>query len=168
VSEVTPRQQQAIESIIESLSALWDLEGPEVPAWAAQEMTFGQMRLVFMLSKVGPMTMSRIAEWLGVGLPTASGVVERVERHGLVTRQHRLDDRRIVECRLTDAGRRLVDEIAGKHLENTRHYLNVLNEDEMVELARLTRIVLERAAARLDRPQNQPCSQEGCGDTDPE
>jgi len=34
----------------------------------------------------------------GSGAATASGIVERVERHGLVARQHRLDDRRVVEC----------------------------------------------------------------------
>jgi DNA-binding MarR family transcriptional regulator len=72
--------------------------------------------------------MSRIAEWLGVGLPTASGTVERVERHGLVARQHRLDDRRVVECTLTDAGRRLIDEISGLRLEMMRQVLDVLDD----------------------------------------
>ena len=85
------------------------------------------MRLLFLLSKHGPSPMSRIAEWLGVGLPTASGAVERVERHGLVDRQHRLDDRRVVECRLTDAGRRLIDEISGMRLEMMRQFLGVLD-----------------------------------------
>jgi DNA-binding MarR family transcriptional regulator len=88
------------------------------------------MRLLFLLSKHGPAPMSHVAEWLGVGLPAASGTVDRVERHGLVAREHRLDDRRVVECQLTDAGRRLIDEIAGMRSEMMRQFLAVLNEDE--------------------------------------
>jgi DNA-binding MarR family transcriptional regulator len=92
--------------------------------------------------------MSRVAEWLGVALPTASGTVERVERHGLVTRQHRLDDRRVVECGLTDAGRRLIDEMSGTRLQMMRQILGVLTEDEMADMARLIAIVLERMKSK--------------------
>jgi DNA-binding MarR family transcriptional regulator len=123
---------------------MWDHKGSDIPEWVAQELTFGQMRLLFLLSKHGPSPMSRIAEWIGVGLPTVSGIVERVERHGLVSRQHRLDDRRVVECRLTDAGQRLIDEISGMRLDMLRRFFGVLNEDEMADMARLIAIVLER------------------------
>ena len=144
MSEVSPRQVE-IETIIDALSGRWDQHGPEVPDWVAQELTFGQMRLLFLLSKHGPSPMSRIAEWLGVGLPTASGIVERVERHGLVARQHRVDDRRVVDCQLTDTGRRLIDQIYGMRLEMMRQFLGVLNEEELAQMAGLLRIVLERS-----------------------
>lgn len=123
---------------------MWDQKGSDVPEWVAAELTFGQMRLLYLLSKHGPSPMSRIAEWIGVGLPTVSGIVERVERHGLVSRQHRLDDRRVVECRLTEAGQRLIDEISGMRLEMLRRFFGVLNEDEMADMARLIALVMER------------------------
>jgi DNA-binding MarR family transcriptional regulator len=148
MSEVSARQAQ-LEAVIAALDGLWDLRDPEVPGWAEQELTFGQVRLLFLLSKHGPSPMSRIAEWLGVGLPTASGTVERVERHGLVARRHRIDDRRVVECGLTDAGQSLIDEISGKRLEVMRQFLSVLNEEEFAEMARLIAIVVERAKSRL-------------------
>jgi DNA-binding MarR family transcriptional regulator len=143
VSELSAKQLQ-LEGVIDALSGLWDKGGPDVPEWVAQELTFSQMRLLFLLAKHGPSPMSRVAEWLGVALPTASGTVERVERHGLVTRQHRLDDRRVVECGLTDEGRRLIDEMSGAHLEMMRQVLGVLTEDELAEMARLVRAILER------------------------
>jgi DNA-binding MarR family transcriptional regulator len=93
--------------------------------------------------------MSHIAELLGVGLPTASGIVERVERHGLAARQHRSDDRRVVDCQLTANGRRLIDEIYGMRLEMLRQFLGVLTPDEQAEMARLLKIVLERSKAKL-------------------
>ncbi|MGA3030365.1 MAG: MarR family transcriptional regulator [Candidatus Limnocylindrales bacterium] len=148
MSEVSTRQLE-IEAVIDALVGMWDPNASELPAWVEQELTFGQMRLLFLLSKHGPSPMSRIAEWLGVGLPTVSGAVERVERHGLVERRHRLDDRRVVDCHLTDAGRGLIDEISGMRLEMMRRFLGVLNDEELVEMARLVNIVLERAKASM-------------------
>jgi DNA-binding MarR family transcriptional regulator len=138
-----------IEAIIEAMNSLWAGDPHDVPEWVAQELTFSQMRLLFLLSKNGPAPMSRTAEWLGVGLPTASGTVERVERHGLVARQHRLDDRRVVECTLTDAGRRLIDEISGLRLEMMRQVLDVLDPDELAQMARLVTLIVERTAPRM-------------------
>jgi DNA-binding MarR family transcriptional regulator len=147
MSEVSSKQLQ-LEGVIDALSGLWDEDGPDIPEWVAQELTFSQLRLLFLLAKHGPSPMSRVAEWLGVALPTASGTVERVERHGLVTRQHRLDDRRVVECGLTDAGRRLIDEMSGTRLQMMRQILGVLTEDEMADMARLIAIVLERMKSK--------------------
>ena len=143
MSEGSNRDLQ-IEAIIEAMSTFWDKGSHDVPEWVAQEITFSQMRLLFLLSRNGPAPMSRIAEWLGVGLPTASGTVDRVERHGLVVRQHRLDDRRVVDCQLTDAGKRLIDEITGTRLEMMRQVLAVLDEVELVQMAGLITTMVER------------------------
>ena len=143
MSEGLDRELQ-IEAVVEAMSGLWDKDAHDVPEWVAQELTFSQMRLLFLLSGNGPAPMSRIAEWLGVGLPTASGTVERVERHGLVSRQHRLDDRRIVECGLTEAGRHLIDEISGTRLEMMRKVLGVLNGEELAQMAGLITTMVAR------------------------
>jgi DNA-binding MarR family transcriptional regulator len=137
-----------VDAVIQAVGGLWEQGGTDVPGWAAQELTFGQMRLLFLLSKHGPSPMSHIAEWLGVGLPTASGTVERVERHGLVERRHRVDDRRVVECQLTVAGRELLEEITGMQRGVLRRTLGVLSGDELRELARLISIVVERTKSR--------------------
>jgi DNA-binding MarR family transcriptional regulator len=143
MSEESANSRQ-IDAVIEALSTLWEKDPHDVPEWVAQEVTLGQMRLLFLLSSHGSAPMSRVAEWLGVGLPTASGAVERVERHGLVSRQHRLDDRRVVECQLTDAGRHLMDQISGMRLEAMKDVLGVLNEEELAQMAHLISVVVER------------------------
>jgi DNA-binding MarR family transcriptional regulator len=138
-----------------------EIEGPDIPDWAAHELTFGQVRLLFLLSKGGPTPMSHIAEWLSVGLPTASGAVERLERHGLVGRQHRLDDRRVVECQLTEAGRRLIDEISGFRLEMMRRILGVLDQTEIRELGRIINLVVQRTHAAANQPVSGRVSMNG-------
>ena len=146
MSEVSFRQT-TLQSVIAELGSLLDKGTHDIPDWVARELTFSQMRLLFLLSKNGPSPMSRIADWLGVGLPTASGMVERVERHGLVARQHRLDDRRVVECGLTDEGHRLIEQISGTRLEMMRQLLDVLDDRELAEMARLVTVIVGRIKA---------------------
>ncbi len=126
----------------------WRAVRPSIPAWLLQDLTFGQLRLLFHLKRNGgTATMSGIAEWLGVALPTATGVVERVERHGFVERRHRLDDRRIVECVLTPAGEDLLSEILGIRDETMRRLLGLLTPEERTELDNLFARIQARLAA---------------------
>jgi DNA-binding MarR family transcriptional regulator len=141
-------RDRTTDAIVDSLGELWGDGAKDVPAWVAHEMTFGQMRLLFLLSTHGPSPVSRVAEWLGVGLPAASGVVDRVERHGFVARRHGQDDRRIVECYLTDKGRELIGEIAGMRREVMRQILEVLSDEELAQMSHLVSLVRERAAER--------------------
>jgi DNA-binding MarR family transcriptional regulator len=150
-TEPTDRRAATLDEIGQALAELeagWDRRSQDFPGWMAQDLTFGQMRLLFLLSKHGPTPVGRVADWLGVGLPATSGIVDRVERHGLLMRQHRQDDRRVVECALTDQGRRFVDEVVGGRREVLRQMLGVLDEDELTDLARLVNLVLERVSAR--------------------
>ena len=138
----------AIESVLGDLDCIMGQAPGDVPGWVAQELTFGQMRLLFLLGKHGPSPVSRIAEWLGVGLPAASGVIDRIERHGLLERRHREDDRRIVECSLTTAGLTLLEEIAGMRRHVLAETLGVLSTDELADLARLVSLLRQRMATR--------------------
>ena len=144
-----PARQLEIEAAIAGLSDIWEAGPVDIPEWVAHELTFSQTRLLFLLGKHGPSPISHVAEWLGVGMPTASGAIDRLERHGLVTRHHRQDDRRVVECLLTQGGRELLDQIGGMRLEMLRRFLDVLNDDELAEMARLITIVCQRARAHL-------------------
>jgi DNA-binding MarR family transcriptional regulator len=98
-----------------------------------------------MIRREGPLSISRVAESVGVGAAAASGFVERIERHGLVERHHRTDDRRIVDCHLTEAGERLLDELAGVQTEALRRALSVLTPAERLEFDQLLRAIAARS-----------------------
>lgn len=107
--------------------------------------------MLFLLREQGPMPMSRLAEILGVTSATASGIVERIERRGLVERLHRAEDRRVVECALTEQGERITREMAGARLDAFRQMLAVLTPAELAQFDRLLTLVAERLAARAER-----------------
>jgi DNA-binding MarR family transcriptional regulator len=147
-----PSRGERIDSLVEALASILDHGSTDVPDWVAQELTFGQMRVLFLVAKHGPSPVSRVAEWLGVGLPATSGIVDRVERHGLLMRRRRDDDRRVVECVLTDRGRRLLEEIAGLRREIVVQTLEILSDDELADMARLA----GKLSARLASPSLIP------------
>jgi DNA-binding MarR family transcriptional regulator len=62
---------------------------------------------MFLMAKIhahGPIAMTRVAELIGSGLPTATGLINRMEERGLVRRDHDTRDRRVVLVSLTDRG----------------------------------------------------------------
>jgi DNA-binding MarR family transcriptional regulator len=147
---ITERRAPSVDEVAGRLGQLARLQRrphSAAPSWLAQEMTFSQLRVLFLLREEGSLTMSRLAETLGVTGATASGIVDRIERRGLVERVHRADDRRVVECVLTDDGLRLVREMAGARLDAFRQMLGVLTPDELGEFDRLIGVVIERLAA---------------------
>ena len=139
-----PADPDEREHVLAHLAELAKSFRAEMPAWVAAELTSGQLRLLFKLSRQGPTSMSGIGEWLGTSLSSVTGTVERLERHGLVERRHGADDRRIVEVHLSDPGRELVADILGIRLESIRRFLGALDPDELGDLDRLLRLIIER------------------------
>ena len=123
------------------------LERPS-PGWLDQELTFSQLRVLFLLSEQGPLTMSRLAEILGVTPATATGVIERLEKRGLATRSHRGDDRRVVESALSAQGTQMIRNATGARLEMMRQWLAVLTPDELTQLERLLSSAIQRLSAQ--------------------
>ena len=138
-----------VDTVLRHLADLIHLHRPEVPPWVAQtDLTFGQLRLLFKLHRAGPTPMGHLAGWLGVGMATVTGVVERLEHHGLVVRAHREDDRRVVDCQLTAAGAALVAEVDGLRADALRQVLSSLSSEELFEFDLLLTRVIDRAGER--------------------
>ena len=115
-----------------------------------RDLTRGQMRLLLLLRREGPQPMGRIAELFDLSSTSSSGFVARVERHGLVVRRHRSDDRRVVECALTDSGHELVEGWSGVRLEVIRDGLASLDPRELATMAKLLRRMIERQVRPAD------------------
>lgn len=120
------------------------------PDWANNDLTFGQLRLLFILERSGPISIGGLADRIGVTAATSSELIDRVERRGLVLRRHGADDRRIVECLISDDGSRLLAQVAGARQQATRRILSVLTGDELADFDRLLGIISDRLAAQTD------------------
>jgi DNA-binding MarR family transcriptional regulator len=115
----------------------------QVPPLPARDLTMGQMRLLFLLRREGSQPMGRLAEMFDLSPTASSGFVARIERHGLVVRHHRSDDRRIVDCELTEAGSRFLQELSGDRIDTVRVALSALEPAELAEFRRLLGLIRE-------------------------
>lgn len=98
------------------------------------------------------LTLSRLAGEMNVGTSTANGVVDRLERKGLVVRRRDTVDRRRVAISLTDTGRQTV-ETAPSPLEcRLAAALHTLSPEERHTLCRC----LERVAELVEQGAPHP------------
>ncbi len=95
-----------------------------------------------------PLTMSELADELGLGLSNATGVINRMEERGLVGRRDDPTDRRLVRVELTDAGRRLTGEIEATRRDRMSQLFGALDDAQRERVLRAV-MDLRGAAERL-------------------
>jgi len=110
----------------------------------SRSISMTHLLLMTLLDAHGALPMSRVAELLGCGLPTATGLVQRMEERGLVERVHDTDDRRVVLLRLTDDGAAEIRDLNQARRQRMADALSHLSDAEREQL--LTSILALRAA----------------------
>jgi DNA-binding MarR family transcriptional regulator len=71
-------------------------------------LSLSQLNLVRPLGETGARPVGELAELAGVAAPTATRMLDCLEREGLVTRAHAIHDRRVVTVGLTATGERVL------------------------------------------------------------
>ena len=97
-----------------------------------------QLHVMSMLERHGDMPMSRLAEMIDVSLSNATGLVDRMEERSYIDRVRVPDDRRVVLVRLSDTGRKLLDDIELLRTEMLLTVLDRLDSNQLDGLARAT------------------------------
>jgi DNA-binding MarR family transcriptional regulator len=99
-----------IEAVLRASRALVAVAARSL-AGVAEEVTLPQYRALVVLASRGPQGVGPLAAALGVAPSTATRMVDRLARKGLVRRRTSSRDRRQVVLTLTAAGRRLVEDV---------------------------------------------------------
>ena len=103
------------------------------------DLTPPQTHVLAALSLGDPagMPTSMLGQRISVSGPSMTGLIDRLEKQGLVTRERDGDDRRLVLVRLTDAGHVAVRVLDAHITERLRGVLAVLAPDDRETFARL-------------------------------
>ncbi|HLG50106.1 MAG TPA: MarR family transcriptional regulator [Chloroflexota bacterium] len=110
------------------------------------DITMPQLKTLLTLYSLEKASMSELAEALGTGVSTITGIFDRLVEHGLVVREEDPHDRRVVVGRLTPAGAEVVDRFHLTARDRLGRVLAELTPDELRVVARAA--VLLRNAAR--------------------
>lgn len=91
------------------------------------KVSFPQYFLLGFLAQGSLLTMSEIAAKMGHTTAAATGLVDRLEKLGYVTRSHSTDDRRKIRVQVTKRGMSLVTQIRRDMVDNLVKMMNQLN-----------------------------------------
>jgi DNA-binding MarR family transcriptional regulator len=75
----------------------------------SEGLSLSQFKLLCPLLTSEPRPVGELATAACVSAPSATRMLDGLERDGLLTREHSPEDRRVVAVRLTDAGRKAVE-----------------------------------------------------------
>jgi DNA-binding MarR family transcriptional regulator len=113
---------------------------------AEHDLSIIQTRLLGVLRDRKP-TMNELARFLGLDKSSVTGLVDRAERRGLVTRVPSTTDRRAVLVSLTDEGRSFVSQAAAAFETDVSALLSRLPPRERETLARIvSRLLVTHAS----------------------
>ena len=120
---------------------------------AQHEITQGRFGVLMALwgncqreGKTVPLSPAEIAERTGVTRATVTGLIDTLERSGLVARTPHSDDRRMTCVMLTPKGEKALKKILPEHFRRMAWLMGPLNETERKTLVTLLTKVLQRAA----------------------
>ena len=92
------------------------------------------LNVISILDVDGPLPMSRLAEALDVSVASATGIVDRMEKRGLVERRHDEADRRRVLVHPTKRAGAVFERINERRREGLGRLLDRLSDDELQAL----------------------------------
>jgi DNA-binding MarR family transcriptional regulator len=145
-----------VDSILEAIIYLYT-ESRRITKELARraELTGPQLTVVKMLETVGDLSLSDLSDRIRAQNSTVTGIIDRMEREGLVVRARSTEDRRVVKIKLTEKGERIARDIPVEPMEIFRSALSTLTLAETRELLRILTKIAKRVQqiVRRDVPE---------------
>lgn len=120
----------------------------EAQHFKAFDLTPPQFGVLEALAHLGPMKMCDIGNKLLMSGANVTGVVDRLEKKGLVRRVSDAEDRRMFLIHLTEGGSKLIASFFPKHAEQIEAFTRVLTAKEKHQLTELLK--------KLGKAQSRP------------
>jgi DNA-binding MarR family transcriptional regulator len=150
-----PTKEGATEATVETILT-------EVSGWVGElrcasmgrlvqsQVSMSQLHVLWLLQHQGSMTMSRIAELLGVSLSNATGIIDRMETNELIERVRVPDDRRLVVVQPAAAGRKALVEIESHKRNAMRSVIRRLSPAERPVVLQALRSLRRALSAEVE------------------
>lgn len=132
----------AVQAWVSLLRVALELHAISNQHFARYRLSEGRFVVLIMLHTTvgGEMCCSDIAESTGVSRATVTGLLDGLERDGLIRRVDSPEDRRRITITLTANGRRLLDDLLPDHLRRIASVMTNLTKSERKTL----RVLLEK------------------------
>jgi DNA-binding MarR family transcriptional regulator len=105
-------------------------------AWMNLNLTIPQLKSLFLIAREGSMNTKSLAEGLGVTSSNVTGIVDRLVKQGLVSRQEDPEDRRMLQIQVTDKGEAILTSLREETVSTMADVLARMSVEELSSLAR--------------------------------
>ena len=119
------------------------------------DLTGPQLTVVKLLEQIGGLSLSELSEKIRAQNSTVTGIIDRMEREGLVLRERSKEDRRVVYIKLTPKGRELAQEIPVEPMEIFKGALESLSQQEVRDLMRISTKLARRVRQIVRRDMGE-------------
>lgn len=138
MQHVIPELKDDVNQVLETIIYL-STESRRITKELARraELTGPQLTVVKILEQVGELSLSELSERIRAQNSTVTGIIDRMEREGLVVRERSKEDRRVVHIKLTPKGASIARDIPLEPMEIVKGALGSLSAQEMRDLVRL-------------------------------
>lgn len=131
IAPYIPRLEESFNRLIRFMNSA----GTSYQSVAPGPMLSGSQRIVLRaLANNGPYQVSEVANQLGVTLSAATGLVDRLVKAKLVTRERDQEDRRVVWVKITPEGEHAVQAAEARRRAAFREMVKNLPGDDVVKL----------------------------------
>jgi len=110
--------------------------------WLSSDLTVAQLRVLLILRTERSVKMSRIASNTGTALSTATGIVDNLIKKDLVIRDTDPNDRRVVICKLSPEGEKIMDKLWEMGQLQIKKLLDGLNLKKLGDAAKVAEFLL--------------------------
>lgn len=118
--------------------------------WADKHgLSEGRLGVMFRLFRCGATPLGDLAEDLDTSPRNVTGLVDHLERDGLVERVPDTEDRRSVHARLTDTGRARIEAIWNEGLEHQYEMVAGMSKEDLALLRHLCLQLVDNARKEL-------------------
>lgn len=134
--DTEPRPE--IDSIVETIIYLYTESRRLTKGLASQfGLTGPQLTVVKLLESFENLSLSSLSERIRAQNSTVTGIIDRMEREGLVRRDRSTTDRRVVHISLSEKGQKLAKQIQVEPMEIFRGALQSLSHADLRDLLRI-------------------------------
>lgn len=110
-----------------------------------------ELFVLLLLYRQGEVNMTQVSDYIGVPLNTATGIVARMEKKGIVTRERSQEDKRIVTISLSTDGKGFIQNIMKEFL----HYGQLILESFTSEEIQLIFQTVDKGVTILSMEHNR-------------
>ena len=153
---LSPELKADVDQTLEAIIYLYT-EGRRITKEFARRanLTGPQLTVIKMLEQIGDLSLTELSEKIRAQNSTVTGIIDRMEREGLVVRERSQEDRRVVHIRLTPKGAELAREIPVEPMEILRQALLSLSANEARDLLKIATKLAKRVRVLVSESANK-------------